>query len=75
VTARQFGEPARKSYIVDESPHKLPGRVVGLYYTMRNLSIVPAGLIGGLLWSVSPTIPLVSTFGLGLVGLMMFARK
>jgi MFS family permease len=72
---KEFGEPARKSYIVDEAPPELRGRVVGLYYTMRNLSIVPAGLIGGLLWSVSPAIPLVATFGLALVGLLLFLRR
>ena len=43
---KEFGEPARKSLIVDLAPHEQRGRAVGVYYGIRNLLVVPAGLIG-----------------------------
>jgi predicted MFS family arabinose efflux permease len=66
---REFGEPARKSTIVDSCPRETRGRGVGAYYTVRNLLIVPAGVAGGLIWQYSPGLvlavaALVSTSGL-----------
>jgi MFS family permease len=70
---KEFGEPARKSLIVDLAPNHLRGRAVGVYYGIRNLLVVPAGLIGGLLWQRSPSLPLQAAAVVGAIGTIAFA--
>lgn len=72
---KEFGEPARKSLIVDLSDPSQRGRAVGIYYTIRNLLVVPAGALGGLLWQVSPELPFVAAFGVGIIGVMIYVLK
>lgn len=43
-----------------------------MYYLIRNLSIVPAGVFGGFLWQVVPSLPLIASSILGLAGVFMF---
>jgi len=69
---KEFGEPARKSFIVDHVDEAERGRAVGTYYTIRNLTIVPGGLIGGVLWGVSVDALFLTALGLGLAGLAAF---
>lgn len=69
---KEFGEPARKSFIVDHADSGQRGRSVGVYYLIRNLIIVPAGVIGGLLWQISPAYPLIAGSILGLAGVTAF---
>jgi len=69
---KEFGEPARKSFIVDQADSAQRGRVVGTYYAIRNLAIVPGGLIGGLLWSVSVEALFFTALILGLTGMLIF---
>jgi MFS family permease len=70
---KEIGEPARKSLIVDLAPDERRARVVGLYYTIRNLAVVPAGLAGGLLWQRAPHLPLIAAGVVGMAGLAVFA--
>jgi MFS family permease len=70
---KEFGEPARKSLIVDLAPDHLRGRAVGVYYGIRNLLVVPAGLIGGFLWQQSPALPLEAAAVVGAIGTVAFA--
>ena len=70
---KEFGEPARKSLIVDLAPDRLRGRAVGVYYGIRNLLVVPAGLIGGLLWQSSPALPLEAAAVVGAIGTLAYA--
>lgn len=69
---KEMGEPARKAFIVDLAEPSQRGRVVGVYYTIRNLLIVPAGTIGGLLWTQTPQLPLQVAGVVGLLGLAVF---
>jgi MFS family permease len=69
---KEMGEPARKALIVDLSDPAQRGRAVGVYYTIRNLLIVPAGAVGGLLWSYSPQLPLQTAGAAGLLGVIVF---
>jgi MFS family permease len=69
---KEFGEPARKSMIVDLAPDDRRASAVGSYYAVRNLLVVPAGLLGGLLWQQSPELPLLTAFGVSSLGLAMF---
>lgn len=55
---KEMGEPARKSMIVDLADPGHRGRSVGVYYTIRNFLVVPAGLVGGVLWQRAPALPL-----------------
>ena len=70
---KEFGEPARKSLIVDLAPDRQRGRAVGVYYGIRNLLVVPAGLVGGLLYRRSPTLPLEAAALVGAIGTVAFA--
>ncbi len=65
---KEMGEPARKSLIVDLSDPAHRGRSVGVYYTIRNLLVVPAGIVGGLLWQRSPALPLEAAFVVAAIG-------
>lgn len=69
---KEFGEPARKSFIVDHVDGAERGRAVGTYYTIRNLTIVPGGIIGGVLWGVSVEALFLTALVLGIAGLAIF---
>jgi MFS family permease len=70
---KEFGEPARKSLIVDLAPDHQRARAVGVYYGIRNLLVVPAGLVGGLLYERSPSLPLEAAALVGAIGTLAFA--
>jgi MFS family permease len=70
---KEVGEPARKSLIVDLAPDEKRARTVGLYYAVRNALVVPAGVVGGVLWQRSPTLPLEVAFVVSLTGAAVFA--
>jgi MFS family permease len=69
---KEFGEPARKSLIVDLAPEGHRGRAVGVYYGIRNLLVVPAGIVGGLLWQRAHTLPLEVAAAVGAIGTVVF---
>jgi MFS family permease len=69
---KEIGEPARKAFIVDLAEPAHRARVVGVYYTVRNLLIVPAGVVGGLLWTRSSELPLIVAGAVSLVGVAWF---
>lgn len=69
---KEFGEPARKSLIVDLSDTHQVGRTVGMYYMIRNLLVVPAGTVGGLLWQISPELTMYVSSAVGIIGLLVF---
>lgn len=69
---KEIGEPARKSLIVDLAPDVQRARTVGVYYAIRNFLVVPAGLIGGLLWQREPELPLEMAFVVSLIGVVVF---
>ena len=43
-----------------------------MYYAIRNLLVVPAGVVGGLLWQRSPALPLEVASAVSAVGLIVF---
>jgi MFS family permease len=69
---KEVGEPARKSLIVDLSDAAHRGRSVGVYYTVRNLLVVPAGIVGGFLWQRSPELPLEAASVVAAVGAVTY---
>jgi predicted MFS family arabinose efflux permease len=70
---KEIGEPARKSLIVDLAPDDQRARTVGVYYGIRNLVVVPAGIAGGILWQRAPTLPLDVAFVVGVIGATVFS--
>jgi MFS family permease len=69
---KEMGEPARKAFIVDLADPAQRARAVGVYYTIRNLLIVPAGAIGGILWTYDPRAPLQVAGVVGMLGAAAF---
>ncbi len=72
---REIGEPARKARIVDlaESSHR--GRVIGLYYLIRGLTVIPAPLLGGLLWRQGHALPFIVGSAISTLGLALYALR
>ena len=69
---KEIGEPARKAFIVDHADPAERARAVGVYYTIRNLLIVPAGTIGGILWASDPQATLQVAGAVGMLGVAAF---
>ena len=72
---RELGEPARKSLIVDSSPEGARGATVGAYYLVRSAMIMPAGVVGGLLWARNPHAPFWAAAAVGMVGVVYFVTR
>jgi MFS family permease len=68
---REIGEPARKAMIVDLADVAQRGRMVGVYYFTRGLVVMPASLIGGLLWNLTPQTPFFVAAGICLLGVVL----
>src|SRR5262245_53432548 len=68
---REIGEPARKAMIVDLADAAQRGRMIGVYYFTRGLVVMPASLVGGLLWRLAPQAPFFVAAGVCLVGLIL----
>jgi MFS family permease len=71
---REIGEPARKAMIVDLAEAAQRGRMVGAYYFTRGLVVMPASLIGGLLWQLAPQTPFFVAAGLCFLGVILMVR-
>jgi MFS family permease len=69
---RELGEPARKSMIVDASPPDARAQTVGAYYLARSVLILPAGVIGGVLWARNPHAPFALAAAIGAIGVVWF---
>jgi MFS family permease len=70
---REIGEPARKALIVDLSRPDIRARSIGLYYLVRSCVIAPAAFTGGLLWTLSPSLPFLAAAIVGSVGTVVFS--
>jgi MFS family permease len=68
---REIGEPARKAMIVDLANVARRGQMVGVYYFTRGLVVMPASLLGGLLWTLAPQTPFFVAAGVCLIGVML----
>ena len=70
---KEFGEPTRKSLIMDLCPADSRAGMFGLYYLVRDLVVSLAALGGAFLWEVSPQVNLWTAFGFGVAGTLGFA--
>ncbi len=70
---KEFGEPTRKSLIMDLSPGSSKAGMFGLYYLIRDVFVSMAALGGAFLWQISPQTNLLSAFAFGIIGTAGFA--
>ncbi len=70
---KEFGEPTRKSLIMDLSPEGCKAGMFGLYYLIRDVFVAFAALGGAFLWQISPETNLVTAFVFGIIGTLGFA--
>lgn len=70
---KEFGEPTRKSLIMDLSPQSNRAGMFGLYYLIRDVVVSLAALGGAFLWRVSPEANLWTAFAFGVAGTLWFA--
>ena len=70
---KEFGEPTRKSLIMDLAPDHCKAGMFGLYYLIRDIVVSVAALGGAFLWQISPQANLVTAFLFGVVGTLGFA--
>ncbi len=72
---KEFGEPTRKSLIIDLSPPDRQAGMFGLYYLLRDVVVAFAAFGGAFLWTVAPEVNLLVAFGFGVLGTCWFAWK
>jgi MFS family permease len=70
---KEFGEPTRKSLIMDLAPENCKAGMFGLYYLIRDVFVSLAALGGALLWQISPETNFVTAFVFGVLGTLGFA--
>ena len=70
---KEFGEPTRKSMILDLAPPDARAGTFGLYYLIRDVIVSVAALGGAWLWQISPMVNLVAATLCGALGTLWFA--
>jgi MFS family permease len=70
---KEFGEPTRKSMILDLAPADARAATFGLYYLIRDVIVSLAAFGGAWLWSLSPNINLLVATAFGALGTVWFA--
>lgn len=70
---KEFGEPTRKSLIMDLAPDHCKAGMFGLYYLIRDVFVSFAALGGAFLWQISPQLNLITAFAFGVIGTLGFA--
>jgi MFS family permease len=70
---KEFGEPTRKSLIMDLSPESCQAGMFGLYYLIRDVFVSMAALGGAFLWQISPEVNFITAFVFGIIGTIGFA--
>ena len=69
---RFAGLPSHKALIVGPAEADTGGRVTGTYYLVRNALVVPAGALGGYLYSIDPVLSFGTASVVGLLGVALF---
>jgi hypothetical protein len=69
---KEFGEPTRKAMIVDLARDGIKASTVGLYYTVRDLTVSVAALVGYRLWVIAPGLNLWAAFACGVAGTAVY---
>ncbi len=70
---KEFGEPSRKTLIMDLAPEGRKATFFGLYYLLRDLFVAVGALFGAFLWQWGALITLQTAALFGLLGTLWFA--
>lgn len=70
---KEFGEPTRKSLIMDLAPENAKAETFGTYYLFRDIVVSIAALSSAFLWNISPFTNFITAFICGLIGTIWFA--
>ena len=69
---KEFGEPARKAFIIAQAQSELRGRTYGAYYLIRDSVVTSGSFLGAALWSISPQANFIGAALIGLSGTLWF---
>ncbi len=69
---KEFGEPTRKSLILDLAPEDKKAATFGAYYFVRDIIVGTFVLSAGLLWGIAPWLNLALSTIFGLAGTILF---
>ncbi len=69
---KEFGEPTRKSLIMDLAPYNCRAGMFGLYYLIRDVFVSLAAMGGAFLWQISPQTNLTVAVAFGVLGTLGF---
>jgi MFS family permease len=69
---KEFGEPARKAFIIAQATPGLRARTYGAYYLIRDLVVTTGSFLGAVLWSISPQANFIGAALTGLAGTLWF---
>ena len=72
---KEFGEPTRKSLIMDLTPADRKAAMFGLCYMMPDVIVLLAAFGVGLLWLIGPQANCLAAFACGIMGTVFFAIK
>lgn len=70
---KEFGEPTRKSLIMDLAPENRKAAVFGLYYMLRDMVVAIGAFGGAFLWMISPAANFLTAFVFGVIGTIGYA--
>ncbi len=70
---KEFGEPTRKSLIIDLAPENAKAGTFGAYYLIRDTVVSGAAFTSAFLWNVSPYVNFLTAFAFGAIGTLYFA--
>jgi MFS family permease len=65
---KEFGEPTRKTMIMDLAPENCKAGMFGLYYLIRDVFVSVAAFGGAILWQISPETNFIAAFCFGVLG-------
>ena len=69
---KEFGEPARKAFIIGEASPELRARTYGAYYLIRDGVVTSGSFLGAWLWSISPRANFLGASVCGALGTIWF---
>ena len=69
---KEFGEPTRKSLILDLAREDTKASTFGTYYLIRDVIVSIAAFSAGFLWNISPKVNFMTAFGFGILGTLIF---
>lgn len=72
---KEFGEPTRKTLIMQLAPEDKKATVFGLYYLLRDCIVSIAAFGGAFLWNISPATNFIAASLCGLLGSIYFILR